>query len=192
MNKHTVFVLSAAVLLSGLVYLAGSVRGIAQTTNVPKMPEVVILGKDSKLGQVTFNHVKHNGGAYTVDGSSRIACISCHHVARPAAEIAKFPPLRTAWPANRTTTLTGELFAMDPRGAGVAACRSCHARTDERPKLLDTIPEIKHEGSTLLITLNNQQALHRTCSGCHVEVKLTRPASKGPVLSQCMMCHKKP
>src|SRR5687767_15049661 len=110
-----------------------------------KMPEVIILGKDAKLGQVTFNHVSHNGGKYSIDGTGPIACIECHHTAQPAAELAKFPGLKTAWPADRTTTLTADLFNKDPRAAGVAACRDCHARAGMTPKLMAQIPEIKHE-----------------------------------------------
>ncbi len=206
--KRTMMLLSVGVFLAAALVLVSSdllgPSSFAQTKDEPpakvepqtkdeqKMPEVVILGKDAKLGQVTFNHVKHNGGAYTINpGGGPIACISCHHTARPAEEIAKFPPLKTAWPADRTTTLTAELFAKDPKAAGVAACRDCHARTGERPKLINAIPEIKHEGSTALISMTNMQAFHRTCAGCHGEVKKTVPNSKGPVQAQCMMCHKK-
>lgn len=164
---------------------------LAQQTEAPKMPEVVTLGKDAKLGQVAFSHVKHNGGTYTITPGTPIGCISCHHTARPAAEIAKFPPLKTAWPADRTTTLTADLFTKDPKGAGVASCRDCHARADQKPKLLDKIPEIKHEGSAAMMTMTNLQAFHRTCTGCHGEVKKTTPTSKGPVTTQCTMCHKK-
>lgn len=170
---------------------ATSNRARAQEADVPKMPEVITLGKDAKLGPVQFNHVKHNGGTYTIDQSKTIACISCHHTAQPASEAAKHPPLKTAWPADRTTTLTAELFAKDPKGAGVAACRDCHARTDMKPRLIDKIPEVKHEGSTALMTMTNMQAFHRNCAGCHVEVKKTRADAKGPVAAQCTICHKK-
>ena len=156
-----------------------------------KIPEVIVLGKDAKLGQIMFNHVSHNSGKYSIDGTGPIACIECHHAARPAAEIVKHPPLKTAWPADRTTTLTLELFKKDPASAGVAACRSCHSRVGEIPKLLPAIPEIKHESSTAMITLTNQQAFHRNCVGCHTEAKKTAPAMKAPSAMQCIMCHKK-
>ncbi len=192
MNRK-LLILTLFVVTIGVVYFfTGS--GIAPAnaqTDEQKMPEVIVLGKDAKLGQVTFNHVKHNGGAYNITPGTAIACISCHHTAQPASEIVKHPPLATAWPADRTTTLTGELFAKGAKAAGVAACRDCHSRADMKPKLLDKIPEVKHEGSAALISLNNQQALHRTCIGCHTEVKKTLPASKAPVQAQCMMCHKK-
>jgi cytochrome c553 len=185
----------AALLLAAGIWISigDGVGGkiLAQTADDPKMPEVVILGKDAKLGQITFNHVKHNGGAYNITPGTAIACISCHHTAQPAAEIVKHPPLKTAWPTDRTTSLTADLFAKDPKGAGVAACRECHARAGEKPKLLPAIPEIKHEGSTALISLNNMNAMHRNCAGCHGEVRKTLPLSKGPIQTQCMMCHKK-
>ena len=194
MRKNILILAAAAFLVTGFVFLAGNVAGtrtLAQTTDDPKMPEVVILGKDATLGQVTFNHVKHNGGTYTISAGTPIACISCHHTARPKAEVAKFPPLTTSWPAERTTILTADLFAKDPKGAGVASCRDCHARTGMKPKLLDKIPVIKHEASTAVMTMTNMAAFHRTCTGCHTEVKKTMPLSKGPTQMQCTMCHKK-
>ena len=164
---------------------------IAHAQTATKIPEVIILGKDAKLGQITFNHVSHNGGKYSIDGTGPIACVECHHTAQPSSELQKRPPLKTSWPADRTTTLTAELFSKDPAAAGVAACRNCHARAGEVPKLLPAIPEIKHESSTAAITLTNMQAFHRNCAGCHTEVKKTQPAMKGPTTTQCTMCHKK-
>ena len=164
---------------------------VSAQTEEKKMPEVVVLGKDAKLGQVTFNHVSHNGGKYSIDGTGPIACIECHHTAQPASELAKHPPLKTAWPADRTTILTKELFDKGPNAAGVAACRDCHARAGEKPKLLDKIPEIKHEASTAMISLTNMQAFHRNCAGCHTEVKKSTPTAKGPTTTQCAMCHKR-
>ncbi len=166
-------------------------KTLAQKADEQKMPEVIVLGKDAKLGQVMFSHDKHNGGAYNITPGTPIACVSCHHTAQPVAEILKHAPLKTAWPSDRTTSLTAELFAKDAKAAGVAGCRECHSRTGEKPKLLDAIPEIKHEGSPALITMNNMTAFHRTCAGCHGEVKKTLPASKAPIQTQCMMCHKK-
>jgi hypothetical protein len=192
MRRELRFLATAIVLGIGLVFIANEYSSsYAQAQDQPKMPEVITLGKDAKLGQVTFNHVKHNGGTYSIDQTGPIECISCHHTAQPASEIAKHPPLKTSWPEGRTTTLTAELFAKDPAGAGVAACRDCHARAGEKPKLLAAIPEIKHEASPALISMTNQQAFHRACAGCHTEIRKTRPQSKGPITTQCMMCHKK-
>jgi len=173
------------------VVLLGSEIGGETALAQVKMPDVIVLAKDSKLGAVTFNHVSHNGGKYSIDGTGPIGCTECHHVAQPAAELVKHPPLKTAWPADRTTTLTADLFAKDPSAAGVAACRSCHARTGETPKLLSAIPEIKHESSTAMITLNNQQAFHRNCAGCHTEAAKEKAAIKAPKTMQCTMCHKR-
>lgn len=163
----------------------------AQTKPDIKMPEVIVLAKDSKLGTVSFNHVSHNGGKYSIAGTGPIGCTECHHVAQPASEVAKHPPLKTAWPADRTTTLTAELFTKDPAAAGVAACRDCHARAGQTPKLISAIPEIKHESSTAMITLTNQQAFHRNCAGCHTEVAKEKPGMKAPTAMQCTMCHKR-
>ncbi len=193
--RKVIFLFATALLIATAAVLLtidspGS-RTHAQQADEPKVPEVITLGKDSKLGAVTFNHAKHNGGAYNISPGTPIACISCHHTAQPAAEIAKHPPLKTAWPADRTTTLTAELFAKDAKGSGVVGCRDCHSKAGEKPKLLDAIPEVKHEGSTALVSLNNQNAMHRNCAGCHTEVRKTNAAAKGPIQTQCMMCHKK-
>lgn len=190
MRRNFLLLFAAVIFAAGGSFLWNQPAS-GQQADEPKMPEVITLAKDAKLGPVTFNHVKHNGGAYTIDQTKTIACISCHHTAQPKSEIEKHPPLKTAWPADRTTTLTAELFAKDPKGAGAVACRDCHARADTKPKLLDKIPEVKHEGSTALISLTNMQAFHRNCAGCHAEVKKTVPATKGPVAAQCMICHKK-
>ena len=192
------FLLVTAVTLAtiaGLLFTGelSNTRINAQATPAPPqtMPDVIVLGKDAKLGQVTFNHKNHNNGKYSIDQNGPIECISCHHTAQPQSEIAKHPPLKTSWPADRTTTLTADLWAKDPKNAGVVACRDCHARAGEKSKLLDKIPEIKHEGSTAIISVTNQQAFHRACAGCHTEVKKTRPNSTGPTTTQCTMCHNK-
>ena len=176
------------------ISIGDHIQGILTTAQVRqeiKMPEVIVLGKDARLGTVIFNHVSHNGGKYSIAGTGPIACVECHHAAQPAAELAKHPPLRTAWPADRTTTLTQALFTTDPAGAGVAACRDCHARAGQTPKLLPAIPEIKHESSTAMITLTNQQAFHRNCAGCHTEAAKENKALKAPTTTQCMTCHKR-
>lgn len=153
------------------------------------VPEVIILAKDSKLGSVTFNHAKHNSGEYTVDGPIR--CIECHHVSQPAIEAAKHPPLKTVWPADRTTTLTMDLFLKDPKEAAVAKCHDCHARKGETPKLLPAIPEIKDPGSTTITTFTNQMAFHQACDSCHFQIQANRPESKVPSAVMCISCHKR-
>ncbi|HQZ97328.1 MAG TPA: cytochrome c3 family protein [Pyrinomonadaceae bacterium] len=195
MKKKILFGIAALVVFGAVAFMVtfSTNHGLAQVKppDDVKMPEVIVLGKDSKLGQVTFNHVKHNGGAYSIDGTGPIGCVECHHTAQPAAELLKHPPLKTAWPTDRTTTLTADLFAKGAALTGVAACRDCHARAGEKPKLLATIPEIKHESSTAIISLTNQQALHRNCAGCHTEIAKTNKLTKGPTNMQCTTCHKK-
>ena len=187
------FVVLALFLLGAAAFclFLSSERFSSVSAQTQTIPDVIVLGKDAKLGQVTFDHVKHNGGTYSIDGTGPIACTECHHTAQPAAELAKHPPLKTPWPADRTTTLTADLFKKDPAAAGVAACRSCHARAGETPKLIAAIPEIKHESSAAMISLTNQQAFHRSCAGCHTEIKKTKPATKAPTAMQCTMCHKR-
>ena len=176
---------------AAVLFYSMSEGPVAHAQEAQTMPDVVTLGKDAKLGTVAFNHVKHNGGEYNIVKGEMIACISCHHTAQPPADLAKNPPLKTSWPKERTTSLTAELFKSDPKGAGVAACRDCHAREGMKPKLIDVMPQVKHESSTAMITLNNMNAFHRACTGCHAEAKKTNPAAKAPVQVQCTSCHKK-
>ena len=155
-----------------------------------KQPDVVKLALEHKLGSVTFSHTNHTTRNYSIDGAGPITCVECHHVEQPASDVAKHPPLKTAWPADRTTTLTAESI-KDANTPAVTRCRDCHARKDEKPKLMPAIPEIKHEGSTALISLTNQQAFHRNCAGCHDEAVKQRPTAKAPRTVQCVACHKK-
>jgi cytochrome c553 len=156
-----------------------------------KQPTKVTLAAEAKFGPVTFNHEEHAAGKRNIAGTGPIECVECHHTAQPAAEVQKRVPLKTAYPADRTTTLTSELVEKNPETAGVAVCRDCHARAGEKPKLLDAIPQIKHEASTAEITLTNQQAFHRECARCHDEVLKSRPDAKAPATLKCAGCHKK-
>lgn len=160
----------------------------AQTTQTTTIPDVIKLD-NAKLGPVTFNHADHFTKNYNKAGDGPIACVECHHTAQPAAEVAKNPLWKTAFPADRTTTLTKELFTKDPAAANAASCRGCHARTGETPKLLPKIPEIKIGDAT--VNVNNMQAFHRKCAACHTEVMKLRPTAKAPTATQCALCHKK-
>jgi cytochrome c553 len=185
------FVLCTAALLSVALIVASSTkldRVSAQETK--KMPDILTLGAEAKLGSIKFSHTDHVTKNFSVEGST-VACIECHHAAQPAAEAAKHPPLKTAWPADRTTTLTADLFTKDPNGAGVAACRDCHSRANTTPKLLPEIPKIKLEVGTELVTLNNQQAFHRNCAGCHDEIVKTNKDLNPPTSMKCIACHKR-
>ena len=164
----------------------------ASAQDAKKMPETIVLAKEAKLGGVSFNHLKHATEKRSPDGTQIIACVECHHTAQPAAEALKHPPHKTVWPADRTTTLTAELLEKDTTTA-VNVCTDCHARADAKPKLLPDIPSLKFEGAAEATVLNNQQAFHRNCAGCHDEVVKARatldPAP--PTSKKCTACHKK-
>ena len=163
----------------------------AATQDGHKPRDVYTLATESKLGTVAFSHVNHTTKNRTLDGTGQMACVECHHTAQPASEVVKHPPLKTVWPADRTTTLTADLFEKDPKAPEVVVCRDCHARADTKPKLSPEIPQIKFEGGTALITLTNQQAFHRSCAGCHDEVVKTRKDVNPPTSKKCTSCHKK-
>jgi cytochrome c553 len=175
-------VLTLLVLASGLV--------IRTTSSQTKAPDTIVLAKDAKLGQVTFNHMKHATENRSADLSKPIACVDCHHTAQPATEAAKHPPHKTAWPADRTTTLTMELLDKDANALG-AKCSECHARTGEKPKLLPEIPSVKLEGGSEPTVMNNQQAFHHACGECHDAVAKAKPDTTAPTSKKCTACHKK-
>jgi cytochrome c553 len=161
-----------------------------RTTSQTKIPDTIVLAKEAKLGQVTFNHLKHATENRSADLSKAPACVDCHHTAQPAAEAAKHPPHKTVWPADRTTTLTMDLLAQDANALG-AICTDCHARNGEKPKLLPAIPTVKFEGAAEPTVMTNQQAFHHTCGECHDAVAKVKPDSTGPTSKKCTTCHKK-
>ena len=132
----------------------------ASAQDARKMPETMVLSKEAKLGGVSFNHHKHATEKRSPDGTQMVPCVECHHTAQPAAEAVKHPPHKTVWPADRTTTLTAELFEKDA-ATTVNVCTDCHARAEAKPKLLPEIPSVKFEGADEATVLNNQQAFHR-------------------------------
>lgn len=152
------------------------------------IPEVIILAKGIKPGQVTFNHVRHNGGEYNAGGP--ILCTECHHTAQPASDLVRFPPLKTAWPAERTTTLTADLYNADPKNAGVAGCRECHSRAGTKPKLLRKIPVYDDAGTEKVTKLTNQLAFHQACDVCHFQIGFRTAGTKAPAATNCGSCHK--
>ena len=174
--------------------LVSGARGIVPegtVQDVKKPPEVITLAADAKLGPVKFNHLDHATKNHSPDGTKQIECVQCHHTAQPAAEAVKHPPHKTVWPADRTTTLTMELAEKDPSAVG-AVCHDCHTKTDAKPKLIPALPEIKNEAGETVV-LNNQQAFHRSCAGCHDEVVKARPtlSPAPPTSKKCVACHKK-
>ncbi len=154
-----------------------------------RIPEVITLARGAKIGSVRFNHVKHNGGEYSAAG--RIECIQCHHAAVLPEDLARIPPHTTVWPKDRTTTLTAELFAEDPKKAGVGACRDCHAREGQKPKLLDRIPVIKDPETDTDTIITNQVAFHSACDVCHFEIGFRSTKTKAPTVTNCASCHKR-
>lgn len=186
-----VSILLATVLVSGLL-LSSTSNKLSQVSaqDGKKLPDIITLGTEAKLGMIKFSHIDHTSKNRSIEGS-KISCIECHHVAQPAAEAAKHPPLKTAWPADRITTLTAELFDKDPSAAGVVVCRDCHARAETKPKLLPELPQIKLEVGTELVTLTNQQAFHRNCAGCHDEIVKTSTGLSPPTSKKCTTCHKR-
>ncbi len=181
-------------LVIAFVVLVGGIGPLAQRPQKPApekqptIPTTITLADRARLGRVTFNHVKHNGGEYNADGP--ILCIQCHHTAQPAADLIAIPPHRTVWPAGRTTTLTAELFAEDPKQAGVAACRDCHARPGFKPKLLDAIPVINDPETGSETKITNRVAFHTACDVCHFEIGFRTTGSKAPKANNCTNCHK--
>jgi cytochrome c553 len=186
-----VLTLFAVILFSVLlVSITSHISSEVSAQNGKKPPEIVTLGTEAKLGLIKFSHLDHITRNRSIEGV-KIACIECHHTAQPASEAAKHPPLKTVWPADRTTTLTADLFEKDPTAPEVNSCRDCHARADNKPKLLPEIPQIKLEVGTELVTLNNQQAFHRNCAGCHDEIVKTSKDLNPPTSKKCTTCHKR-
>src|SRR5215471_16034837 len=175
-------VLALLVLASGLV--------INRTSSQNKVPETIVLAKESKLGQVAFNHIKHATENRSADMKAPIVCVDCHHTAQPLAEAMKRPPHKTVYPADRTTTLTMDLVASDPKAVG-AICTDCHARNGEKPKLLPDIPSVKFEGSGDPTVMTNQQAFHHKCGDCHDAVAKIKADTTAPTSKKCTTCHKK-
>ncbi len=159
---------------------------LSQTT----LPETIVLAEKAALGKVSFSHSNHITKNYNIEGTRPVQCVECHHVEQPETDAKKMGLHQTAYPPNRTTTLTAELLSKEPN-TKVTACRNCHARKEEKPAVWPQIPEIKSENSTALITLTNQQAFHRACAGCHDQVLKVRPDAKSPATTKCMACHKK-
>ena len=173
----------------GLLVVASSLV-IRTTSSQTKMPDTIVLAKEAKLGQVSFNHMKHATENRSADLKAPIACVDCHHTAQPAAEAAKHPPHKTAYPADRTTTLTADLLTGDPKALG-AVCTDCHARNGEKPKLLPEIPTVKFEGAAEPTVMTNQQAFHHLCGDCHDAVAKVKADSTAPTSKKCTACHKK-
>lgn len=181
-----------AILLVGVAFSSGisSLSFDVAAQDAKKPQDTYTLATEAKLGPVTFSHINHTSKNRNLEGTGPSSCIECHHTAQPAAEAAKHPPLKTVWPADRTTTLSAEVLAKDPTAVG-AVCRDCHVRAEAKPKLLPENPQVKFGVGTELVTLTNQQAYHRNCAGCHDEIVKTRTDVTPPTSKKCTACHKR-
>lgn len=185
-RKVQLMSLLAALALAAGLYVSLFATTAVEAQDARKPPETVSF--TTKLGTVTFNHANHTTKNYNLAGTGPIACVECHHTEQPAAEVAKRPPLKTAWPADRTTALTAETL-KDEKTPAVVGCRNCHAAAGEKPKLLPETPTLKPEGGAA-VTLTNKEAFHRLCAGCHDQAAKARQAA-APTAQKCMACHKK-
>jgi len=179
------FVSNSSVLKSGLA------SPTVQEHNVAK--DEYKLSTDAKKDApkataVPFSHVNHSTKKYSADGTKPIACVECHHTDQPAAEAAKTPPYKTAYPADRTVTLTAA-NAANPQTPDVVTCRSCHAQAGVKPMLLDAIPTVTYEGDTDATVLDNEIAYHNNCNGCHDKAVELRKDLKIPTGRECIKCH---
>jgi hypothetical protein len=179
-----------ALFVFSVLLLSSTLSSGTSAQNGRTLPDVRVLGAEAKLGVVKFSHLDHVTKNRSIEGG-KIACIECHHTAQPASEAVKHPPLKSVWPADRTTTLTVDLWEKDPTAPEVNVCRDCHARAETKPKLLPELPQIKLEVGTELVTLTNQQAFHRNCAGCHDEIMKTSKDLNPPTSRKCTACHKR-
>lgn len=144
-----------------------------------------VLSKDASEKEVPFSHANHANKNYNPAGDAKVACVTCHHTDQPASEAAKTPGLKTAHPADRTTTLTAETTAnMD-----VFECRDCHARADEKPRIGTEIPSSVVEGNTDPTVWTAEEAYHKNCNDCHDAALELRKNLKIPGSSDCRGCH---
>src|ERR1044071_4604414 len=163
----------------------------AQGGQVPK--DEYKLSTDSKKDKtksvsVPFSHVNHATTNYSGAATKPGGSVESPHTDQPAAEAAKHPPLKTAYPADRTSTLTAET-AKDPKTPKVDSCRACHAQEGDKPKIGDAIPEVTYEGDTDPTVLDNEQAYHRNCNGCHDQATELRKIKTAPTNNECAKCH---
>ncbi|MGB8508810.1 MAG: cytochrome c3 family protein [Pyrinomonadaceae bacterium] len=170
-------------------FKSASAALVAEDTKLPK--DIYKLSTDAKkpadAPAVTFSHVNHSTKNYSLDGTKTIACAECHHTNQPAAEAAKHPPLKTAFPADRATTLTAA-FLKAPNEE-VLTCRSCHAQEGAKPKTIAENPKVTYEGDTDATVLTNEEAYHRNCNSCHDQAVELRKNLKIPTSQQCTACH---
>ncbi len=187
MRKLLVVIAALGCLAIGVV-IHGAARTASQDN--PKesktQPKEVVLGKDSqsdKYGEAPFNHETHSTKNYSVDGTSVLACVECHHTDQPAAALKA--PLKTS---ERDVALTAAVLAAAD-AKPVKSCRSCHLQAGDDSA---TIPSVTYAGKTTPTKLTNEVAYHLNCNTCHDKAIAARPAVKGkaPGSNDCLPCHK--
>jgi len=109
-----------------LVFSSQIVTFDASAQGGKKPQDTYVLASEAKLGTVKFSHVDHITKNRSIE-SSQVTCVECHHTAQPAADAAKHPPLKTAWPADRATTLTMELAEKDANAVGAPVATAMRA-----------------------------------------------------------------
>ena len=149
-------------------------------------PKEVALSKDSqsdKYGEVPFNHENHTTKKYSVDGSTVLTCVECHHTDQPPAGLKA--PLKTS---ERAVVLTAAVLeAADAKP--VKSCRACHLQAGDDSA---TIPTVQYPDKPAPTKLTNEVAYHLNCNICHDRAIAARPALKGkaPGSNDCIPCHK--
>ena len=146
-------------------------------------------GNVDNPGEVRFDHTRHSTKNYSIDGKGLIACVECHHTDQPKAAAAKLPPLESADPPDRTTTLTADLLATDPSAPDIKECRACHSPRGEKPRAWPEIPKVIYEGETESVTMTNEEAYHHNCNACHDQALILRPSLRIPSSQECATCH---
>lgn len=182
--KRTVISLATVAVLTSII------RVVALTQDIPReskvQPKEVVLSRDSqsdKYGDVPFNHENHSIKMYSIDGSSVLSCVECHHTDQPVANLKQ--PLKTGERDVVLTTAVLEEASSKP----VKSCRACHlqAGDDSAP-----MPTISYPDKPAPTKLNNEVAYHLNCNICHDKSIAARPTLKGkiPGSNDCFPCHK--
>jgi len=148
----------------------------------PKKIKLATDSLDDKWGDVAFDHENHTLKNYTPDGKTISTCVECHHTDQPKENLK--PPLITS---ERNVVLTTEVL-KDSAAAPVKTCGACHLQAGDDSKPL---PVITKGGKQL--KLDNENAYHINCYGCHDAAIKARPdlAAKisGSDPKGCAKCH---
>jgi nitrate/TMAO reductase-like tetraheme cytochrome c subunit len=143
------------------------------------------LGTDSlddKYGEVKFDHEAHTIKNHTPEGKTNPTCVTCHHTDQPNDKLTS--PFAKS---ERNVVLTADVL-KDAAAPPVKGCRSCHLQAvdDSQPLPVITRNEKK-------VKVDNEDAYHMNCRGCHDDAIKARPdlAMKiaGSSSKGCLKCH---